>query len=100
VYGHEDFDVTSIDTDTLTFGADGATPAHAVHGHLEDANADGIVDLVLHFRQNQTGLTPEDTVTYLTGSTNDGTELSGKDSATVVESKRRSLGRILPRKIE
>jgi len=43
-----DFDATTVDPLSVTFGPDGATEAHE-RGHIEDVDGDGDVDLVLHF---------------------------------------------------
>jgi hypothetical protein len=57
ILGSESFDVTNIDLTTLTFGPDGATPAHRRGGHAKDVNGDGAMDLVSHFRIQDTGIT-------------------------------------------
>ena len=59
--GSETFDVTTVDVTTLVF--EGALPDHdltdaAVYaGHLQDVNDDGFLDLVSHYRAQETGLT-------------------------------------------
>jgi hypothetical protein len=57
ILGSDFFDVTNIDMTTLTLGPDGATPAHRRGGHAEDVNGDGAMDLVSHFRIQDTGIT-------------------------------------------
>ena len=62
ILGSSDFDVTDIDFTSIRFGPDEAVPAHkAAHvDHLYDVNGDGFDDLVVHFRQPATGLSPGD----------------------------------------
>ena len=47
---------------------------------LEDVNGDGILDLVLHFETQQTGIDPADTQACLTGELFDTTQIEGCDS--------------------
>lgn len=72
ILGGPTLDVTSLDPATIEFGPGGATPVHDmgspdVWGHVEDANGDGYLDLVLHFRGKDVGLSPGDTEATLTG---------------------------------
>ena len=53
-------------------------------GHVEDVNADGKKDLVLHFRTPETGIRCEDTAASLTGMTFDGDAIQGSDSIETV----------------
>jgi len=87
ILGSASFDVTTVDVTTLEFGPDGATPAHAQEGHLEDVNEDGFTDLVAHFRQKETGLAKGDTEATLTGATLGGTPISGTDSVNTAPGK-------------
>lgn len=77
-----DFDATTIDMATVTFGPDGAAPAHG--GHLEDADGDGDTDAVFHFPVGASGVACGDTEATLTGSTTDGTAIEGADEIRVV----------------
>ena len=73
------FDATTVDPLSAEFGPVGAFKAHK-KGHIEDADGDGRLDLVLHFRTQETGIQCGDTKATLTGSTFDGTRIGGFDS--------------------
>lgn len=77
-----DFDATTVDPQTVTFGPAGATEAHG-RGHVEDVDQDGDVDLLLHFRTHETGLQPGDTEACLAGETFSGNPFQGCDVITV-----------------
>jgi len=64
------FDATTVDVGSLAFGPNGAAPAHE-NGHLFDVNGDGLIDLVTHYRTQETGISPGDTNAILTGQTID-----------------------------
>ena len=78
------FDATTVDAPSVCFGdAEAAaqrdcTEAHG-RGHVEDANADGRPDLVLHFETAETGVDPGDTTACLTGRTSAGIAIRGCD---------------------
>ena len=78
----DDFDASTVDASTLSFGPGGAAPAHS-GGHLEDVDGDGDLDLMLHFRTQEHGLASGDTEACISGMTLDGTELQGCDSVDV-----------------
>jgi hypothetical protein len=82
--GSEDFDVTDVDRSTLAFGPDGASPAHNAGGHPQDANDDGLTDLLIHFRVPETGISLGDTEACLTGETVDGIPFEGCDAVTTM----------------
>jgi hypothetical protein len=84
------FDATTVDPATVCFG-DAEDPAqrdcmeaHA-RGHVQDADGDGDLDLVLHFETGQTGIDPGDTQACLTGQTFGGAPVQGCDSVNVVK---------------
>jgi murein DD-endopeptidase MepM/ murein hydrolase activator NlpD len=91
-----DFDATTIDPATLRLG-DGADPDTPVatrpngtyQVHAEDANEDGVLDLVVHVRVNELvangDLTPTTTSLVVRGFlTNGCTNFSGEDAVTIV----------------
>jgi hypothetical protein len=83
----DDFDALSVDAASVAFGPDGAAPAHK-DAHIEDVDSDGDLDLVLHFRTQETGIAAGDIEATLTGQTFDGISFSAVDSVrTVPESK-------------
>jgi hypothetical protein len=81
--GSEGFDVTTVDPETLALGV-GAAPAHLPSLAYEDANGDGWLDLVAHYRIPETGTAYSDTSMCLTGATLDGVELAGCDAIRIV----------------
>jgi probable HAF family extracellular repeat protein len=79
ILGSDTFDVADVDADSARFGPSAATPVSA---RFRDANRDGLTDLTLAFRTDETGITCEDTLARLTASTLGGTSLRGTDSIT------------------
>ena len=67
----------------MGFGPDGAPLVHG-NGHLDDVNGDGFLDLLGHYRVNQSGIGVGDTRACLTGETFDGKSFVGCDSITIV----------------
>ena len=88
ILGSATFDVTTVDVTTLLF--EGALPAHDLSDplvyadHLQDVNGDGYLDLVSHYRTQDTGITKGDTSATLTGLTNTGWLIVGTDSVRTV----------------
>lgn len=106
ILGSESFDVTDVDVTTLAFGPAGASPSHDLtdsntfytHTHEQvcdefdncvweeyDANGDGIMDLVSHYVQRETGLAIGDTEACITGETTDGRAFEGCDAVRILE---------------
>ncbi|MDH3690389.1 MAG: M14 family zinc carboxypeptidase [Gammaproteobacteria bacterium] len=77
------FDATTVDPLSVAFGSNGAKEAHG-KGHIEDANGDGDLDLVLHLKTQETGIACGDTSVLLTGETFDGTAIAGSDNIVTV----------------
>ena len=85
ILGTNGFDASTIDQASLRFG-----PGQALaegRGHLEDVNGDGQLDLVLHFRTQDSGIQCGDTSVSITGQTVNGTPIQGSDSITTVGCK-------------
>ena len=74
-----DFDATTVDEDSVQFG-----PAEAEKAHVADVDADGDLDLVLHFRAQETGIAPGDTEACVTGQTYDGVRIEACDLVRTV----------------
>ncbi|MFQ5459133.1 MAG: hypothetical protein ACE5FC_11880, partial [Myxococcota bacterium] len=73
LFGFEDQDGADVDMASLAFGPAGAPPRHdltdpeVLAKHLRDMDADGIIDLVSHYRLRQTGIDWTDTEACLRG---------------------------------
>jgi hypothetical protein len=83
ILGSDTFDVADVDVVALAFGPAGAPIAH-LNGHLQDTNFDGIIDLMLHFRTQDTGIVCGDESATLTGQTLEGQPIEGSDSIQTV----------------
>jgi len=77
------FDAVTVDPTTVQFGRTG-TEATPVQTTLADASGDGVPDLVLRFRTQDTGLQCGDTSAVLTGQTVSGQDIYGSDSIVTV----------------
>ena len=74
-----DFDAWDVDPSTLAFGPNGAAITHA-EGHPADVDLDGDLDMVVHFKTQETGIACGDTEATLTGQTFAGQAIEGTDS--------------------
>ena len=83
--GTDEFQVATVDTDSLRFGPEGVPPAHDLSEgrHVEDVDGDGHDDLILHFNAASSGLQPGDTEACLVGTRQDGRAIRGCDTITV-----------------
>ena len=84
-----DFDATTVDHTTVTLGDASETHVDKRTGlarrHEEDVDKDGDIDLVFHFRFNETGLPCDPEVVPFNGATFDGQGITagGSDAALV-----------------
>ena len=78
-----EFDALRVDEDSVRFGPGEAEKAHA-QAHVEDVDSDGDMDLVLHFKTQDTGIACGDTEATLIGQTYEGVPVMGADSVNTV----------------
>jgi len=84
LYGEVDFAVEDVDVTTLAFGPDAASVAHRNGPHYDDVDGDGLLDMILHHRIAETGLTAYDVEVCLNGETVDGMPFEGCDDVMPV----------------
>jgi hypothetical protein len=84
ILGSDEMDVAAVDEATLAFGPSGAPPAHCHGPHLEDVDGDGYLDLLSHFRTDETGIAFGERMACLSGETLDGVRLRGCDGVRTV----------------
>jgi hypothetical protein len=77
VFGDADFDVSTVDVATLSFGP-GEAPSHSVH--VTDVDGDGFDDLVTHHRANEAALAADEPEACIQGMNVDGTPILGCDT--------------------
>jgi len=65
ILGSADFDVTTVDPDSVTFGPTG-TEAPPVRWAIEDVNIDSFFDVVFHFKTQECGFSAGDETGTLT----------------------------------
>ncbi len=76
------FDATTIDPTTVGFGPSGAE--NALPASFQDVNGDGLLDLVLHFTTQDTGIACGNQAAVLTGKTRSKHFFSGGQSIVTV----------------
>jgi hypothetical protein len=79
----EDFDALTVDEDSVLFGPAEAEKRHR-QAHVADVDSDGDLDLLLHFRTQETGIALGDTEACVIGQTYDGVPIEGCDSVRTV----------------
>ena len=79
-----DFDATTVDPNTVRFGAAG-TEAAAVHVARRDVDGDGDRDLVLRFQIQDTGIKCGDTSAFITGQTSNAVSILGSSPIKTVQ---------------
>lgn len=82
IYSTAEFDASTIDQTSITFGVTGNEPSLA-KCNLGDVDLDGSLDLVCTFYRTITGFEPGDTTAVLKGKTIDGTPIEGSDAVTI-----------------
>jgi hypothetical protein len=75
------FDATRVDGRTVQFGPEKINPAHYA---LEDVDWDGDLDMMFHFRTQETGIAYGDTEAVLIGETDEGKKIKGTDSIRTI----------------
>jgi hypothetical protein len=86
VLSSADFDASSLDPASLTFGHGGEEASLArCNPDPADVNGDGLDDLVCHFRTALTGFLSTDTEGVLRGRTLDGLSVRGSDSVRILK---------------
>ena len=80
------FDAQAVDCASVRFGPLGASETHG-KCHVEDVDEDGDMDLMFHFRRNETGVACGDTMMVLWGMTLDGFEFEAYDYIDTVPDK-------------
>ncbi|MEX2028232.1 MAG: C39 family peptidase [Candidatus Curtissbacteria bacterium] len=70
------FDANQVDPLSTKFGPNQAAESHN-RGHYEDVDKDGDIDLLLHFKTQETGILKTNTLSCLTGFTFSGNKIEG-----------------------
>ena len=84
ILGSDDFDVADVDVATLTFGRGNAQIDHSHGPHFEDLDSDGLTDLMVHFRIEETEIAFGDIDACITGETQGGVPFKGCDAVRTV----------------
>lgn len=79
-------DARTVQVSTVRFGRLG-TEATPTQSALADVDRDGDIDLVLHFRAEDTGIRCGDNMALVTGRTKTGLAIKGADAITTVSCK-------------
>ncbi|MGA1842713.1 MAG: hypothetical protein ACMUIU_19015 [bacterium] len=87
IFGSADFDVTTIDFYSVTLAGASVVlkgKAQTPMVSIEDLNADGFNDLIIHVDTEALELSTHDTIAILEGKTDDDTPITGEDSVRIV----------------
>ncbi len=87
VFGSPGLDTSQIDVASLRLGVTGLEAAPRKNYSYQDVNLDGEMDLVLHFRIPETGITCTTNQLLMTGQMLSGLPLTGSDIVTPVGCK-------------
>lgn len=82
ILGTYNFQAESIDEETLEFGPEKAKPFKKIN-LVKDVNGDKIADLVIFFKNPETGIGILDKEACLTGQTKDGVSFEGCDKVSI-----------------
>ena len=82
-----EFNATQVNASTVRFGASG-TEAASVHTVLTDVDRDGDLDMVVHIRGKETGISCGTTLGVLTGQTLSGAPFRGQGALRTVGCKK------------
>ncbi len=80
------FDATTVDSTSVRFGANGIETT-ALNADIEDVNHDGLPDVLLHFRTQETGIRCGTVAASLSGTKSNGEAVQGSDSVRTVGCK-------------
>ena len=86
IFSVNGFDATSVDPNTVRFGATGMEAA-PISGAIRDVDGDGHFDMVLRFQILDTGIKCGDTLALLTGQISNGPSIIGSSPIKTVECK-------------
>lgn len=86
ILSRNSFDASTVDPASVKFGPNQALATG--RGQFKDVNGDGLPDIVLHFRTQDTGIQCGDTSVSITGETLSGIPIQGSDTIRTVGCKR------------
>jgi hypothetical protein len=92
IFSVNGFDATTVDPNTVRFGATGMEAA-PIHGAIRDVDGDGHFDIVLRFAIQDTGIMCGDNSASLTGQTSQGLSIIGSSPIKTVQCKQAKVSR-------
>jgi hypothetical protein len=84
IFSANGFDATTVDPNTVRFGATG-TEAAPIHVALRDINEDGLFDMVVRFQIQDTGIKCGNISAVLTGQISNGPTIIASSPITTVQ---------------